>query len=390
MSNQPGIWARPLFNCSLRGWRRQFARYPERIDRRLRMRALVTGGLASALESMQERLFGARLDSIVLEDPIFIVGHWRSGTTLLHELMALDERLLSPTTRQCFNPQSFLLGGTSRQRGAVVVRPSGDRAVSADSPQEEEFALLCLGCASPYEAFVFPRALNHISALCDPQELTALERTDWERRLVRFLKAVTLAGGSRRLLLKSPSNSFRIAALRRLFPNAAFIQIIREPTPVIVSTMHMWMTMWERYALGPAPEQSALQDLAIDTWLHLENKLQSQAQPGLDGALTIVRYEDLVAQPHRTIEHIYAELRLGAGPSEDRISQFLQTSPPLRPSHPVTAAQAALVRERCAAIFDRYGYKRQSPISSPAQPSQDSIPSAVPDSRIGQKESPDC
>lgn len=96
MSNQAGAWSRPLFNCSLRGWQRLFTRYPEGINRCLRMRALVAGGLASAQEGMQERLFGAQLDSITLEDPLFIIGHWRSGTTLLHELMALDERLLSP------------------------------------------------------------------------------------------------------------------------------------------------------------------------------------------------------------------------------------------------------------------------------------------------------
>ncbi|MGO9057636.1 MAG: sulfotransferase family protein [Candidatus Binataceae bacterium] len=360
MSNQAGVWSRPLFNCSLRGWQRLFTRYPEGINRRLRTRALVAGGLASALEGMQERLFGAQLDSITLEDPLFIIGHWRSGTTLLHELMALDQRLLSPITRQCFNPQSFLLSGVSRRAGAVVVRPSGDRTVSAESPQEEEFALLCLGCVSPYEAFVFPRALHRLGALCDPQEFNSQEREDWERRLVRFLKAVRLAGGFRRLLLKSPSNSFRIAALRRLFPQAAFIQMVREPTPVIASAVDMWLKMWQRYALEEAPEHARLQDLVIDNWLHLETKLQNQAQSCGDGSFITVRYEDLVAQPHRTIEKIYAELGLGAAPSSDLITGFLDRSPLLRPSHPVISAQAMAVRERCAAIFDRYGYSQQS------------------------------
>ena len=78
-----------MFNCSLRAWQRLFARYPKGIKRSLRMRALIAGGLASAQEGMQERLFGAQMDSIALEDPFFIIGHSPSGTTLLHELMAL-------------------------------------------------------------------------------------------------------------------------------------------------------------------------------------------------------------------------------------------------------------------------------------------------------------
>ena len=41
--------------------------------------------------------------------PLFIIGHWRSGTTFLHELMYLDKRFVSPTTYQCFAPHHCLL-----------------------------------------------------------------------------------------------------------------------------------------------------------------------------------------------------------------------------------------------------------------------------------------
>jgi hypothetical protein len=354
MSDRPGIWSRPLFNLTLRAWRRLLACYPDRIDRRLRVRILISGCIASALEGMQQRLFGAQLDAAALPDPVFIIGHWRSGTTLLHELMALDEGLLTPTTHQCFNPHSFLLSGASKS-GATMVRPTGDRTVSSDSPQEEEFALLCLGCRSPYEAFIFPRAVHHLSELSDPQEFAQSERENWERRLARFLRAVTLAGGERRLLLKSPTNTFRIATLRRLFPEAAFVQIVREPAPVIVSTIDLWNRMWERYALSPPLPDADVREIVIDTWLRMEEKIHAQLQPSSGGFLTI-RYEELIAQPHQTIERVYSELKLGASPAAERISRFLAASPPLRPSHKVSAAVQTAVRERCAAIRERYGY----------------------------------
>jgi len=41
--------------------------------------------------------------------PVFILGHWRSGTTLLHEYLGLDPQFASPTTYQCFAPWHFLL-----------------------------------------------------------------------------------------------------------------------------------------------------------------------------------------------------------------------------------------------------------------------------------------
>ena len=42
------------------------------------------------------------------EPPLFVLGHWRSGTTLLHELLMLDPRHTCPNTYQCFAPHHFL------------------------------------------------------------------------------------------------------------------------------------------------------------------------------------------------------------------------------------------------------------------------------------------
>src|SRR5262245_21630537 len=48
----------------------------------------------------------------VPDDPLFIVGHWRSGTTFLHYLLSLDrESFRYPTTYQCLFPTIFLTLG---------------------------------------------------------------------------------------------------------------------------------------------------------------------------------------------------------------------------------------------------------------------------------------
>ncbi|EWM20489.1 hypothetical protein Naga_100382g4 [Nannochloropsis gaditana] len=44
----------------------------------------------------------------ILHPPIFIIGHYRSGTSLLHELLNNDERLVAPTAFQCYVPRIFL------------------------------------------------------------------------------------------------------------------------------------------------------------------------------------------------------------------------------------------------------------------------------------------
>jgi len=83
-------------------------------------------------------------------------GSWRSGTTLLHELLAMDDQFGAPTTYACFNPHQFLLTRHRLPAATPIVRPAGDMTILPSSPQEEEFALFCMSATSPYEAFMFP------------------------------------------------------------------------------------------------------------------------------------------------------------------------------------------------------------------------------------------
>ena len=54
---------------------------------------------------IERKLFGKKIDSFSCPDgPIFIIGHWRTGTTLLHQLMNLDPNLAAPTLFQVAEP----------------------------------------------------------------------------------------------------------------------------------------------------------------------------------------------------------------------------------------------------------------------------------------------
>src|SRR5262245_5825925 len=62
------------------------------------------------LRWLQSQWYGSKLDNVKPPpDPIFIVGHWRTGTTLLHELLILDDRHTFPNTYQCLEPNHSLL-----------------------------------------------------------------------------------------------------------------------------------------------------------------------------------------------------------------------------------------------------------------------------------------
>lgn len=354
----PGAWSRQVFNMNLAAWRGIRARHPDPIDRALEFRFYLAGTALSALGILQTQLYRRALDRLELVPPIFLVGHWRSGTTLLHQLLALDERFAAPNTYACFNPHHFLLARHRVPSANPLARPAGDMIVSPSSPQEEEFALLCLGAISPYEAFIFPSALHQVPDLCDPDSFERAQQVRWDDTITWILKATAYAcGADNRLLIKSPSNSFRIERLIRLFPGAMFIRLVREPCAVFASTLRLWQSMWERYALAPLLARDVLIERILEIRLALEKRLQAALRNVPADRLATVRYEDLVANPYRTIELLYQELALGdPSPMLPKVSAYFAQNPPAR-MHSAEEWRP-LVQGRWPEMFEQFGYAR--------------------------------
>jgi omega-hydroxy-beta-dihydromenaquinone-9 sulfotransferase len=353
-----GSWSRPVFNLNLRAWRGIRERHPEPIDRGLALRFRLTASVFSAIGAIQARTYRHVLEQLDLRPPLFLVGHWRSGTTLLHELLALDERFAAPDTYACFNPHQFLLAHHRTPAATRLTRPTGDMTVSPSSPQEEEFALLCMGATSPYEAFVFPSALGQFEALCDPDRFEPTQGLRWNDAITWILKATAYVhGANKRPLVKSPTNSFRVPRLSALFRGAMFVRLVREPCAVFASTLRLWQSMWERYALGAPLAQEVLIERIVEIRLDLERRLRSALTTLPVDRVATMRYEDLVADPCRAIEVLYERLALGdPSPLLPKVRAYMAQHPP---STTHSAADwRGLVRERWAEIFDEFGYAR--------------------------------
>ncbi len=188
-----------------------------------------------------------RLASVPLpEDPVFVFGLWRSGTTVLHELLAACGRWATPQTWQCFSPSTCFLSGPPSEE-SVARRPMDDGRIATLGPQEDEFALLLLGEPSAYRGFIDPRRLRECGELLWSGAEGTLSR--WQD----FLRGVAAASPGARLLLKSPNHTFRLPLLSALFPRAQFIWIGRDTGEVLASNRKMWRTMMELYGLWECP-----------------------------------------------------------------------------------------------------------------------------------------
>lgn len=177
--------------------------------------------------------------------PIFVLGHWRSGTTLLHNLMCLDPLLCYPNLIQVYNPHSFLYLEpmiTPKMAGnPAEKRPMDNMKVKFDSPGEDEFALAILSLQSPLLSWPFPRRESYYDRYLTFKDVPANEIEKWKASLLLFCKKLTLKY-ERQIIFKSPSHTGRIKLLLEMFPNALFIHIHRNPYTVFLSTRKLYET----------------------------------------------------------------------------------------------------------------------------------------------------
>ena len=240
------------------------------------------------------------------EGLIFIMGFWRSGTTLLHELLAEAPGCGAPLTWQCMDPSALLLGG-GKDHDASIQRPMDQVLVSNDSPQEDEFALMAMGVPSVYRGFLDPRRLPALEVLLDPDQWSAAEAS-WLGTLEGFLSWCRKEGQDR-MVVKSPNHLFRYRALMTRYPRARFVWILRSPRELWESNLRMWRTMIERYGLWNArgSELEAFLGKALSSYGDLMEQL---SQEGVFREHPVFAYEDLVATPGAVLTPLVDQLGL--------------------------------------------------------------------------------
>src|SRR5262249_6045277 len=237
----PRIWE----GCDLFAWLRLLVRNRLAIHWSCWYIALVVTFVSffhTLLRFAQRAWFGDRPERTpIREAPMFIIGHWRTGTTLLHEFLILDPRHTFPTTYECLEPNHFLLTEQFLTRSLPFLmpsrRPMDNMAAGWDRPQEDEFALCMMGQPSPYLTIAFPNRPPPCPEAMDLEGLPPRMLASWKRAFYRFLQALTYKD-PRRLVLKSPTHSCRIKVLLELFPEARFVHIVRDPYVVFPSTVN--------------------------------------------------------------------------------------------------------------------------------------------------------
>jgi omega-hydroxy-beta-dihydromenaquinone-9 sulfotransferase len=329
----------------------------------------LTCEILSALNSIgggiEHVLFGHKTRKTELaQPPLFVLGHWRSGTTLLHELLIRDPEHTYPNSFECFCPVHFVFSQwwlAPITRWALPERrPMDNMPTGWERPQEDEFALCNLGLPSPYLVWAFP---NHGPVFEEYLDLAAISeehRQRWIQALQRFVQRVSYLRNLR-IVLKSPPHTARVRTLLQAFPDARFVHIVRDPLIVFPSTVRLWRALSEAQGLqvvDPLKLDAWLEDAVLRTLVRMYEAFERDRELIPPSRLVEIRYEDLIEDPKRELRTVYEQLELGPfSRVEPGIDEYLlETKDYQRNRFELPPEIERRVREQWSPYFEKYGY----------------------------------
>ncbi len=330
------------------------------------MAGIVTGLAATVntpFATLQQIRYGTKIRETKLAGPpIFIIGHWRSGTTLLHEYMIRDPRFTFMDTYACFAPSHFLV--TRHFLRPLVSclmpkkRPMDNMAAGFDRPQEDEFALCSLGIPSPYLRLLFPNNGPIDDAYLTLRNVSPAQRSAWLDGMEWLLKSLTVQS-PRQVILKSPPHTARIRAILERFPDAKFVHIHRDPRALFPSTVNLWMRLATDEGCQRPKGGPELDEYVFSTFNTMYEAFEADLPLLKEGQFCDVGYDELVQNPVGTIEKTYAALGINRFEAiRPEIEAFAATQKSYKKNRFELAPEIVeQINTRWADYIAKYGYQ---------------------------------
>lgn len=356
----------PLAGVLLGDWLRLLRAFGTGIPARYWARSTFTTAMAlvnSALAPLERRRYDHTIATQTVHAPVFVVGHHRSGTTHLWNLLAQDPQFVYPNVLQAVFPHTFLTteGSIKRlaRRFVPRKRPQDNVDLSPDSPIEEERAICTMSFVSMQMARHFPRQRASFERFLTLRSASTEERTRWQQALDRFARKLLVRnGGHGTPLFKAPDHTGKLRYLLALYPDARIVHIHRDPYTVFRSTRRMELQTQPLYAYQPLDPQQ-LDDFILWRYRTMYEAFFEDREQIPAGQFAEVSFDELEAAPLATVERIYKELGVsGYDTLKPRLEQYLQGLGGYRKNQytELPMAERRRVAEHWQEAFERLGY----------------------------------
>ena len=253
--------------------------------------------------------------------PVFIIGHWRSGTTHIHNLLSMAPGFFYQNKYQNFFSDNFLttedyfkpvLSRMMNSTSPVKSWKSNiSKTMDMDTPSESDTALISEISEYTYHwGHLFPKAWKqYFDKYLFLENISEQELNEWKQTYRHLLNKVYLKNDKGNLLIKNPGDTARIKYLLGLFPNAKFIFIHRNPYDVFYSNLKLWSSVLDTVALQKISGKEK-KDIVLNVYRKLHQNYLDQKQLLGTNQLVEVSYNDIIGAPVETLHQIYEKLEL--------------------------------------------------------------------------------
>lgn len=300
------------------------------------------------------------------EDPIFILGFYRSGTSFMHQFLTQDDRLGYHTNFQMILPEIML--GSERILSPFfdlfcrlfnLQDPVHRIQMSFRYPGEEDAAMTtALNPRGAQWGYFYPDImLQQFNKYVLFNKIPDTELEAWKRDFLFLIKKISLANNGKQLILKSPPNTARIKLLLSLFPKAKFIFIHRNPYDVYASNKKFWKVTNRIYALGTTKtvDNNAI---ILETYTKIMERYLQEKDLIPKGQLIEIPYQELIEQPIEKMNEIYQTLDLeDFGYIEDQMNSYIKGQKSyVRLKHELPVQEKETVKQALAPFIQQWDY----------------------------------
>lgn len=284
--------------------------------------------MLSILAPLQDKRYEKLLADKPLEhDPVFILGHWRSGTTFVHNVFSCDKHFGYNTTYQTVFPHLMMWGQPFFKKNMSWLmpdkRPTDNMELAVDLPQEEEFALANM---MPYTYYNFWFLPKHQQEYADKyllfDDISEAELKVFEETFTRLIK-ISLWNTHGTQFQQEPAAYRACEGTGKDVPNAKFIYLMRNPYTVFESTRSFFTNTIQPLKLQDITPAELEQNI-LSIYAKLYHKYEADKASIPAGNLIEVKFEDFEADAMGMTEHIYDALSIpGFADARTAIEQYV-------------------------------------------------------------------
>ncbi len=321
--------------------------------------------ILSTCVPFQERKYKKLLaDKPMENDPLFILGHWRSGTTFVHNIFAQDKHFGYTTTYQTVFPHYVmaLQGFFKPTMGWLMPdkRPTDNMELAPDLPQEEEFAINNSCPYNYYNFWFFPEKMNEY---CDRyltfKAITPKEEQAFKDNFEKLVKISLWNTNGTQYLSKNPPHTGRLKTMSELFPNAKYIFLMRNPYTVFESTRSFYTNTIKPLELHSIPLEQMEQNI-LRNYMELYRAYKEQKKYVPEGNIYEVKFEDIEQDALGITEKIYHDLNIpGWEEARPAIEMYIGGKKGYKKNkYNYDPRTVELVNQHWGEVLDEWGYER--------------------------------